>query len=130
MLGVLEYIGSHAGPLKMNQTETAAEGEKAKYLSALKSTVASVPAGEHFFVLTRANVMNGKRGGGEIDNKALGAYGRDVLNKNSKLLLRFTEDNELALLNTLFCAPKIGVSYMFQSPNRGKTGGLPTGPLR
>ena len=82
----------------------------------------------------------GKRGegGGEIDSKALGAYGRDVLNENGKLLLRFAEDNKLALLNTFFCTRKSGVSYTFQSANRGKgqarldyeTGGPPTGPLR
>ena len=31
-----------------------------------------------------------------------------------------TEDNKLALLNTLFCTPKSGVSYTFQSANRSK----------
>ena len=88
-------------------TETAAEGEKAKYMSALNSTVASVPAGEHAFVLTDANARTGKRGegGGEIDSKALGANGRDVVNENGKLLLRFAEDNKLTLLNTFFCTP-------------------------
>ena len=95
-------------------TETAAEGEKAKYMSALNSTVASVPCREHVFVLTDANARTWKRGegGGEIDSKALGAYGRDVINENGKLLLRFAED--------IFCTPKSGVSYTFQSPNRGK----------
>ena len=44
-------------------TETAAEGEKAKYM-ALNSTVASVPAQEHVFVLTDANARTGKRGEG------------------------------------------------------------------
>ena len=73
-------------------TETAAEGEKAKYMSALNSTVASsVPAREHVFVLTDVNARTGKRGeaGREIDSKVLGAYGRDVLNENGKLLLHF-----------------------------------------
>ena len=75
--------------------KTTAEGEKAKYMSAFNSTVASVPAREHVFVLTDANARTGKRGGGgEIDSKALGAYGRDVLNENRKLLLRFAEDNK------------------------------------
>ena len=55
-----------------------------------------------------------------MDSKALGAYDRDVLNENGKLLLRFAEDNKLALLNTSFCTPKSGVSYTFQSANRGK----------
>ena len=71
--------------------ETAAEGGNAKYMSALNSIVASVPAREHVFVLTDANARTGKRGegSGEIDSKALGAYGRDVLNRNGKLLLSF-----------------------------------------
>ena len=47
-------------------------------------------------------------------------YGRDVLSENGKLLLGFAEDNKLAFLNTLFCTPKSGVSYTFQSVNRGK----------
>ena len=84
-------------------TETAAEGEKAKYMSVLNSTVALVPAREHVFVLTDAKTRTGKRGqgGGEIDSKALSAYDRDVLNENGKqLLLLFAEDNRLALLNT------------------------------
>ena len=43
-------------------TETAAEGEKENYMSALNSTVASVPARDHVFVLTDANARTGKRG--------------------------------------------------------------------
>ena len=43
-----------------------------------------------------------------------------MLNENGKLLLRFAEDNKLALLNTFFSTPKRGVSYTFQSVNRGK----------
>ena len=50
----------------------------------------------------------------------LGGYGRDILNKNGKLLLGFAEDNQLAFLNTLFCNPKSGVSYTFQSANCSK----------
>ena len=51
----------------------------------------------------------------------LGAYGRDKLNENGKiLLLCFAEDNKLALLNTFFCTPKSGVSYTFQSADRSK----------
>ena len=103
-------------------TEDADEGENAKYMSALNRTVAPVPAREHVFVLTDANARTGKRGegGGETNSKVLGAYGGDVLNENGKLLLRFAEDNKLALLNTFFCTPKNGVSYTFQSVNRGK----------
>ena len=50
----------------------------------------------------------------------LGAYGRDKLNENGKLLLGFAEDNKLALLNTFFCTPQNGVSYTFERANRSK----------
>ena len=50
----------------------------------------------------------------------LGAYGRDVLNENGKLLLGFAENNKLALLNTFFSTRKRGISFTFQSANRGK----------
>ena len=94
-------------------TEEAPEGQKAKYVAALNCTVASVPAREYVFVLTDANARTRERaeGGGEVDRKVLGAYGRDKLNENGKLLLDFAEDNKLALLNTFFCNPKSGVSY-------------------
>ena len=81
-------------------------------MAALNCTVASMPAREYIFVLTDANAKTGERGegGGEADSNALGAYGRDRLNENGKLLLGFAEDNTLALLNTLFCTPKSCVS--------------------
>ena len=103
-------------------TKEAPEGQKAKYMAALNCTVASVPAREYVFVLTDANARTEKRGegGGETDSKVLGAYGRDKLNENDKLLLDFAEDNKLAFLNTFFCTPKSGVSYTFQSANRSK----------
>ena len=103
-------------------TEETPEGQKAKYMAALNCTVASLPAREYVFVLTDANARIGKRGegGGEADSKVLGAYGRDKFNENGKLLLGFAEDNKLALLNTLFCTPKSGVSYTFQSANRSR----------
>ena len=96
-------------------TEEAPGGQKAKYRAALNCTAASVPAREYVFVLTDANARAGKRGEGrgETDNKVLGAYDRDKLNENGKLLLGFAEDSKLALLNTFFCTPKSGVSYTF-----------------
>ena len=112
-------------------------------MAALNCTVASVPAREYVFVSTDANARIGKRGEsrGETDSKVLGAYGRDKLNENGKLLLGFAEDNKLALLNTFFCTPKSGVSYTFQRANRSKgqarsglcsekAVGPPTHPLR
>ena len=103
-------------------TEEAPEGQKAKYITALNCTVASVPAREYVFVSTDANARTGKRGegGGKANSKELGAYGRDKLNENGKLLLGFAEDNKLALLNIFFCTLKSGVSYTFQSANRSK----------
>ena len=91
-------------------------------MAALNYTVALVPARKYVFVLTDANARTGKRGegGGEADNKVFGAYGRDKLNENGKLLLSFAEENKLALLNTLFCIPNSGASCTFQSANRSK----------
>ena len=91
-------------------------------MAALNCTVASVPARDYVFVLTHANARAGKRGegGGEADSKRLGAYGRDKLIENGKLLLGFAEDNKLAFPNTLIYTPKNGVSYTFLSSNRSK----------
>ena len=102
--------------------EEAAEGQEAKYMTALNCIVASVPAREYVFVLTDANARTRKKGEGrrEVDIKVLGAYGRDVLNESGKLLLGFAEDSKLALLNIFFCTPKSSVSYTFQSANRSK----------
>ena len=98
------------------------EGQKAKYLAALNITVPSVPAREYVFVLTDANTSTGKggEGGGEAGNKVLGAYGRDVLIENGKLLLGFAEENKLALLDIFLCTSKSGVSCTFQYANHSK----------
>ena len=79
-------------------TEEEPEGQKAKYMAALNSTVASVPAREYVFVLTDANARTGKtgEGGGEADSKVLGAYGRDKLNENGKLYLGFADRSQQA----------------------------------
>ena len=103
-------------------TEEAPERQKAKYIAALNSTVASVSSREYVFISTDANARTGKRceGGGGAGSKVFGAYGRDVLNENGKLLLGFAEDNKPALLNTPVCNPKSCVSYTFQSAKRSK----------
>ena len=54
------------------------------------------------------------------DRKVLGAYGRDELNDNGERLLTHVTDNKLALLNTYYATPSRGISYTFQSLNRGK----------
>ena len=103
-------------------TEEAPEGQNATYMAALNCTVASVPAREYVFALTDANARTEKRGegGGETGSRMLGAYGRDKLDENDKILLGFAEDNKLALLNNFFCTLESGVSYVFQSANRSK----------
>ena len=103
-------------------TEEAPEGPKAKFMAALNCTEDSVPAREYVFVFTNANGRIGKsgEGRGEADSKVLGAYGRDKLNGNGKLLLGFVEDNKIALLNTFFYTPKRSVSYTLQRSNRSK----------
>ena len=100
----------------------APEGQKVKYMASFNCIVASVPAWEYVFVLTDANARTGKRGkgGGEADNKVLGAYGRDVLNENDKLLLGFAEDNELAPLNTFFCTPKVACPIRSKAPTAAR----------
>ena len=71
----------------------------------------------------------------------LGAYGRDMLKENGKLLLGFAEDNKLALLkHFLLHLQKRRVLYIpKRQPQQGtstfginpdKVGGLPTHPLR
>ena len=67
--------------------------------------------------------MTGKRwdGGGEADSKVLGAYSRDVLNENGKLLLGFAEDNKLALLNTFFLLhQKWRVLHLSKAPSAAR----------
>ena len=67
-----------------------------------------------------ANARTGLRGIGWTDSKVLGAYGRDEMNHNGERLLTHVTDNKLALLNTYYATPARGISYTFQSPNRGK----------
>ena len=102
-------------------TEESPEGQKAKHIAALNCTVASVPTRD-IFVLTDANAWEGKRGegGGEADSKVLGAYGRDKLNENGKLLPVFAEDNKLALLNLFFSTPKVACPIRSRAPTTAR----------
>ena len=103
-------------------TEEAPVGQKAKYMATLHCTAASVPARECIFVLTDANARTGKRGEGgkAADSKVLGAYGREMLNENGKLLLGFAEDNKLALLNTFLCTPKVACPIRSKAPTAAR----------
>ena len=98
-------------------TEETPEGQKAKYMVALNSTVASVPAQKYLFVLPDANAKKGKRGkrNGEAGSKVLGTYGRDLLKVNNKISLRFAGNSKLDYMSTLFCTPKM------LCPTRSKT---------
>ena len=69
----IEYISTRLLKVRTNQsifvtflvaytpTEEAPKEQKAKYMAALNSTVASEPARKYFFVLTNANARTGKR---------------------------------------------------------------------
>ena len=102
-------------------TVESPEGQKAKHMAALNCTVASVPTRD-IFVLTDANAWEGKRGegGGEADTKVLGAYGRDKLNENGKLLPVFAEDNKLAFLNLFFSTPKVACPIRSRAPTTAR----------
>ena len=103
-------------------TKEAPEGQKAKYMAALNCTVASVPAREYFFVLTDANARTGKRGEGrgETDSKVLGAYGREKLNENGKLLPGFAEDNSSLFLTLSFAPPKVACPIRSRAPTAAR----------
>ena len=99
-------------------TEEAPEGQKVKYVAAFNSTVVPATTREYFFVLTDASARTEKKdeGCGEADSMVLGAYSRDVLSKNGKLLLGFAEDNKLTLLNTSFAPPKLACPARSKAP--------------
>ena len=94
--------------------------EKDYFWSSLDEVVQGVPSRDHLLLLMDANARTGMRGIGWTDSKVLGAYGRDELNDNGERLLIPATGNKLALLNTYYATPARGISYTFQSPNRGK----------
>ena len=84
-------------------TDTQSVGEKNAFWTALERVVKEVPEHEQLFVLMDANARTGRRGGGKLGSeecKVLGAYGQDSPNDNGERLLSFSENHELALLNT------------------------------
>lgn len=73
------------------------------------------------FVLIDASARTGKRRERRREtDKVLGAFGRDVLNENGKLLLHFAKENKGTLFNAFFFTSKSIVSHAFQSANRHK----------
>ena len=94
-------------------TEEVPEGQKVKYMPALNSAVASVPARGCVFVLTDwGRTATRGEGSGEADSKVLVAYARDMLNENCKLLIDFSKDNQLAFLNTFLHPSKWRVLHV------------------
>ena len=82
--------------------------------------VKGVPSRDHLLVLMNANARTGMSGIEWTNRKVLGTYGRDELNDNGERLLVHATDDKLALLNTYYATPARGISYTFQSSNRGK----------
>ena len=58
--------------------------------------------GEHLLVMVDANAPTGAGGEGCVDDKVLGAYGRDARNRNERRQLEFSAESQLALVKMLF----------------------------
>ena len=104
-------------------TETQSASNNQAFWTTLDRAVQDVAKHEQLFVLMNANARTGRRekgGVGSKDNKNLGAYGRDTLNKNGQLLLFFANNHVPTLMDTFFSTPKGGVSHYFDG--RGKKG--------
>ena len=81
--------------------------QKGAFRADLDSAVSRVPSSNYLFVLIDADARTGVRIG-EKGCKVIGAYGRDirVSDSNGISLLRFADDNKLALVNTIFSVLK------------------------
>ena len=98
------------------QTETQNPSNKHAFWTSLDGAVKEVPKHETLFVSMDANARTGRREKGQVgsnDSKLLGAYDRDTLNDNGKLLLSFANNHDLAFVNTFLSTPKGGVSHTF-----------------
>ena len=70
---------------------------KHAFWTSLDRDVDEVPKHEQLFALMDANARTGRRDKGQVgskDSKNLGAYGRDTLNGNGKLLLSFASNHD------------------------------------
>ena len=97
-----------------NTVSNTTREQKAVFWADLESAVSRVPSSDYLFILIDANARTGVRVG-EKDCKVVGAYGRDtrVSYSNGTSLLRFADDNKLALVNTFFSVPKGCTSRTF-----------------
>ena len=102
-------------------TQTQTANNKHAFWTTLDIAVEEVPRHEQLLVRMDAYARIGKREKGQVgskDSKNLGAYGRDTLNDNGELLLSFANSHDLAIVNTFFTTPKVGISRTFNE--RGK----------
>ena len=105
-------------------TEPQNANNKHAFWTSLDRVMEEVPKHEQLFVSMDANARTGRRDKGQVgskDSKIICASGRDSLNDNGELLLlSFTNNHDLALVNTFFSKPKGGVSHTFNG--RGENG--------
>ena len=87
--------------------------------SLLDEVVKRALSNDYLLVLMDANARTGVGGCESTDSKVLGACGLDKLTDIGERLLTYATDNKLALLNSYYASPARGISYTFQSPNRG-----------
>ena len=115
--GAVNFVSAYA-PTKVSKDET-----KQAFWDRLDSLVQWIPAKECLYVLMDANARTGRRIQGESlqDEGILGTYGRDELNDNGKLLLSFTADNKLTIMNTFFSTRKGGVSHTYNGVAGSRT---------
>lgn len=81
-------------------TEPNLKKAKDALITALDSAVAEVPSKKDLFVLTDGKGRTSKSAncGASKNNMESGAYRRDVLHNNCKILMAFTGDNDPALV--------------------------------
>lgn len=104
-------------------TEPSNAEVKRAFWQRLDTLVQRIPSKECLFVLMGANARTGKRVEGERteEDGTLGAYGRDELNENGKLLLSFATENKLALTNAFFSTHKGGISHTYNGVTGGRS---------
>ena len=123
MLGQHQAVNFVVGyaPIEPSDSE-----KKRAFWHRLDSMVQPIPKKECLFVLMYANARIGENIEGERteDDGVLGAYGRDELNDNGKLLLNFATDNKLAVTNTFFSTCKGGISHTYNDVIGGRAGDI------
>lgn len=110
-------VTGESGPVNFVVTYAQIETDpntklKTVFLKNMGHLVKEISTMEGLFVLTDANARTGtKMGRGHVDDKALGAFGRDKLNDIGEHLLTFVLDKKLTLTNMVFSPREGGVSH-------------------